>query len=98
MIHGQVGQDFSVELNALFMDVVHEFGVGGTIHAGAGIDACDPEAAESALFVAAVAIGILKGFFYGIFGYGIDVFTCTEVAFSQFEDFLATLARSDGVH
>ena len=98
MIHGQIGQDFSVELDALFMDVVHEFGVGRSIHAGAGIDTCNPEAAEGAFFVAAVAVGVLEGFFYGVFGYGIDVFTRTEVAFGQFKDFFTSLPGSDDVH
>lgn len=64
---------------------------------GAGVDAGDPEAAESALLVAAVAICVLKGLFDGIFGYRIDLAACTEIAFCGIEDALSSGAGCYGV-
>src|SRR5204862_7589953 len=56
----QVGQDLAVELQPREFHAVHELRVGHAVLAHAGIDALDPQSAEVAFFVAAVAVGIAQ--------------------------------------
>src|SRR4051812_49783565 len=53
--HGDVGQHLAVELDAGQLEAVHERAVAHAVLARGGVDAGDPEAAEVALAVAAVA-------------------------------------------
>ncbi len=98
VVHGQVGQYLAVEVNAVGAEQVHELGVGDAVLTSAGIDAGDPEAAESAFFAAAVAIGIAHCFVHCIFGYGEDIFARTEIAFGGFKDFFAPAPGGNGIH
>ena len=59
VVHRQVGEYFPVEGDAALAEAVHQTAVGGAMLAGTGVDAGDPEAAEGALLVAAVAVGVL---------------------------------------
>src|SRR5580700_8350379 len=56
----QVGQDLPVELEPGELCPVHELRVGQSVFADAGVDALDPQSAEVALLVAAVAIGVAQ--------------------------------------
>lgn len=64
--YSDVGQNFTVEFNTSLFEAIHELRVAQTIFTGTGVDALDPQAAELALFDAAVAIGILHAFFNGL--------------------------------
>src|SRR5919112_4261867 len=54
--HGDVGQHLAVELDAGQLEAVDERAVAQAILARGGVDAHDPQAAEVALAVAAVAV------------------------------------------
>src|SRR5690606_16766529 len=54
-------QDLAVQLDAGLAQAVDELGVGEAFGAGRGVDALDPQGAERALLVAAVAVGVLPG-------------------------------------
>src|SRR5439155_12689138 len=55
---GYVGQDLAVQLALCCAQAVHELTVRHPLAARRGVDARDPEAAEVALAVAAVAVGV----------------------------------------
>src|SRR6185295_2403845 len=55
---GHVRQHLAVELDAGGLQAVHELAVRHALLAGGGVDPDDPQAAEVALLVAAVAIGV----------------------------------------
>src|SRR3954466_407810 len=56
--HGDVGQHLAVELDLRKLQAVHELAVGEALLARRGVDALDPQAAELALAVLAVAVGV----------------------------------------
>src|ERR1700758_3444657 len=56
--HGKVGENTPVDLDARRLQSLHETVVGQPVRARGGVDALDPEAAEVALAVLAVAVGI----------------------------------------
>lgn len=58
VVHGQIGQDFSVELNTIGFYLTHELGVGHAVLSCTCIDTGDPQSAEISLFVPAVPVGI----------------------------------------
>ena len=62
----------------------------GSVHTGSGVDTLDPESAEVALLVLAVAVGVSQTFFPSVLGNGPDVAAATEVTAGEFQDFLAT--------
>src|SRR3954465_12878700 len=58
---GDVGQHLAVELDLGQAQAVHELAVAHALLARGGVDALDPEAAEVALAVLAVAVGVGAG-------------------------------------
>src|SRR5262245_404916 len=56
----EIGHHLAVDLDAGLQDAVHELRVGEAVLARGGVDALDPQAAEGALLVAPVAIGVLQ--------------------------------------
>src|SRR4051794_37735063 len=55
---GDVGEHLAVELDLGELQTVHELAVGEALLARRGVDALDPQAAELALAVLAVAVGV----------------------------------------
>ena len=89
MVHGQVGEDFAVEFDVVFVQTTHENRVGYSVDAAAGVDTVNPQGAELALFVLSVAVGVGLTFFPFVFGYGPYVFASTPIAFGAVEDFFS---------
>lgn len=84
MIHCQIGKYFAVEADLTLAQCVDQARIGRAVDAGSCIDTGDPQAAESTLFVAAVAIGVGQSLFNSIFGYCIDLGTCAPVSSGGF--------------
>ena len=59
MVHGQIGEDFAVEIHFVLRQFVHQLGISRAIEAGGGVDTNDPQRPEVALLVAAITIGEL---------------------------------------
>src|SRR6185437_8430464 len=59
VVHGEVGEDLSIHLDAGLLEAVHEHAIAHVVLVRRGVDADDPEATELALFVAPVAVGVL---------------------------------------
>ena len=98
VVEGEVGEHLAVDLDTSLMDEAHELAVGEILHAGSGVDTLDPERAEVALLVLAVAVSIGKTFFPGILGYGPYVLTAAEITAGEFQDFLTTCSGSNMVN
>src|SRR5580704_14186171 len=61
VVHGDVGQDLAVELHVRELEAMDELRVGEAVLARGRVDARDPQAAEVALAVAAIAVAVLVG-------------------------------------
>src|SRR6185437_2448299 len=57
--NGEIGEDLAIDLDAGLAESVDEGAVAHVVDMGRGIDADDPELAELALFVLAIAVGVL---------------------------------------
>ena len=98
VVEGEVGEDFAVDFDAGLVDQTHELGVGKVFGAGGSVDTLNPTGAEVVFFVLAVAVGVGQTFFPSVFGNGPNVFAGAVVAAGEFQNFLATFARSDVVN
>src|SRR5439155_20682926 len=58
IMHGEIGENLPVDLDAGFAEPVHELAVAQIVQVRARVDASDPETAEVPLFVLAVAVRV----------------------------------------
>lgn len=65
---GEFGKNFAVEFNTLAFHTIDELAVANTIFASGVINARNPESAQIAFAITAIAIGIAKGFNDALFG------------------------------
>ena len=89
VVHCEVGEHLTVDFYAGLVDEAHKLGVGKILLTGSGVDTLDPESAEVALFLLAVAVSVGKTLFPSILGYGPYVAAASIVAAGEFEDFLS---------
>src|ERR1700679_2745046 len=61
LVHGEVGQDFPVDLDAGLSEAADKSAVGQVVEATGGVDPLDPESAEIPLLLFAADIVVLKG-------------------------------------
>src|SRR3954451_2913946 len=94
--HGYVGQHLAVEFDAGQLQAVHELAVAQALLAGGGVDARDPEAAEVALLVAPVAVGVLVGLEQGLLGELVARVSLAPVALGPVQRGAPLLARVYG--
>src|SRR5690606_30953558 len=64
----EIGQHLAVDCHLSLAEAVDKSSVGQAVVADGGVDALDPQGAEVALLVAAVAIGVLAGLLDGLLG------------------------------
>lgn len=83
-MHSEVSQYFSVQIDAIGGEKMHQPRVRNPVLAGTCINTGNPEATESTLLTAAVAVGITHRFVNRILGYGIDFAAGTEVTLGSF--------------
>src|SRR3954466_460456 len=60
LVHGELGQDATVQLDAGKLETLHEPVVGHVVQAGCSVDPGDPQLAEVALARLAVAVGVRR--------------------------------------
>ena len=84
VVHRQVSENFTIQANACFAETVHQAAVSGAVLTSGGVDTRNPKAAENALLVTTVTVGITPTFFNGVLGYGVDLGTCAKVSFGGF--------------
>ena len=98
IVEGEVGEDFAVDLDACFVEEAHQFGVAEVVQTSSGVDTLNPEGAEVAFFVFAIAVCVGETFFPSVFGNGPYVTAASEVAAGKFEDFFTACARGNVVY
>ena len=84
VVHGQIGEYLAVQIDVVGMNLTHELRIAHAMHAGRGVDTLDPKCTEAALFVFAVAVGVLQTFFDSVFSNCPYVFAGTEITLGQF--------------
>ena len=94
MVDSEVGENLAVDLDVLLVDEADELAVGHAFHTRGGVDALNPQSAESLLFLLAIPVCVGLTFLPSVLGYGPDVLTTTEVTLSEFEDSFAPCAGS----
>ena len=62
IVHGEVGENLTVETDILLGEFAHELGIGDPVLARGGVDPLNPKGAEVALLGLAVAIGVSQTF------------------------------------
>src|SRR5476649_1272141 len=87
---GEIGHDLAVDLNAGLQDTVHELRVGHAVLADSSVDALDPQAAERALLVAAIAIGVLQALFDLLDADAERVLGTAAIALGELQNLLVT--------
>ena len=79
------------DFNSL-IQAMDELAVVETIQPCAGIDALDPQSAEVALAIAAVAVGVEQGLQHRFIGAAEEPVPGAELSFGKFENFLVSLS------
>jgi len=92
---GEFRQHFSIDLNARFMESAHKNAIGRAFHLAGGGDADDPQAAEIAFAIAAVAVGVFERLMHAVAG-GSNLHSSSKSrTFRRFEYFLSAPAGGD---
>ena len=89
IVEREVGENLTVDLDTGLVDQAHELGIGEILETSSCIDTLDPEGAEIALFLLAVAIGVGETLLPGVLSYGPHIATASIVTAGEFEDFLS---------
>ena len=66
LVHGQFGQNLAVEFDVESLQALHKSRIRETLGAARGIDPLDPQAAEDALAVLAIALSFLIDWRLGV--------------------------------
>src|SRR5205085_5558544 len=93
--NGEVREHLAVDVDVGALQARHERAVAHAELAHRGVDARDPQRAEGALLVAAVAVGVLPRLHHRLLGYAIDVLPAAAETLRLLEDFLVARARRD---
>jgi hypothetical protein len=85
MFYREFGQYFAIEANLMLFQEMLELGVANPLGADSRINAGLPQRAEGALFLAAIAVGMLASFDDGFFRQLKHPASAATKAFSAFE-------------
>ena len=88
LVDGEVGEDFAIKVDTFFLHAGDELRIGKTELAGSIVDAGNPEGTEVALFVAAIAVSVAKGFDDAVFGEAVATGAIVLHAFGGLQGFL----------
>src|ERR1700738_1101755 len=91
IMHGDVGQDLAIQLDAGLLEPVDELGVTGAIQLAGGVDAHDPQGAELALLLFAAGVSELEAAFDGFLGSLVELRFCEEVTACPLKNLLAAV-------
>ena len=92
LVDGKVGEDFAIKVDTFFLHAGDELRIGKTELAGSIVDAGNPEGTEIALFVAAVAVGVLASAHDRLLGDTEHITAAATVTLGGGNDFLVTCA------
>src|SRR5271155_3980024 len=95
-MHGEVGQDFPVDLDAGLSEAADKSAVGQVIETASRIDPLDPESAEIPLLLLAADVVVLQRAVDGRIGRRDRVLAAAVEAFGLLEDALAAGVGRNG--
>jgi hypothetical protein len=81
VVYCQVSEDAAVQLDTGFVEAIDQTAVAQPFNARLGVDTGNPQATESALFNATVAVSVLTGFSDGLYRYSEDAAARSVVTF-----------------
>src|SRR6185437_2083507 len=93
--HREVGENLAVHLDAGLLQARDELAVREARLTATRVDARDPESAELALLVAAVAVGVLPRAHHRFLGDAVYVLAAAAVTLGLLDDLLVARARRD---
>ena len=88
IVHGEVGEHLAVDLDTGLGELAHQDTVAHTLHTSGSIDTLDPQAAEVALLVATITVGIGQTFLPGILCYCPNILAGSEIAAGKLQNSL----------
>src|SRR5207253_1170429 len=94
-MNSHVRQHLAVQLNRSPLQAVHEHAVGHAMLTRSSIDTCNPEGAEHALLVAAIAVCVLASTHDRLLGDTVDVIAAAAETLGSDDDFLMAGPCSD---
>ena len=90
VIHTEVSEDLTVDIDAVSVEETHELRVAETLEASSSVDTLNPESAEIALVVTTITECICKTLFPSVLSYSPYILACADVTSCKMEDFLAS--------
>lgn len=93
VVHREVSEHLSVELDVTFTEFPHEFAVRHAVFTNTCVDTLNPKATEVSFLVLTTDISVLHSFLYSILRYGPNILTATKVSFGLLHYFLAPCSR-----
>src|SRR5205085_10968301 len=93
--HREVGEHLAIDVDLRLLQAGHEGRIGHAHLARRGVDARDPQRAEGAFSLAAIAVGVLPRLHHRLLGYAIDVLPAAAESLGLLEDLLVAGARRD---
>ena len=88
IVDSEVSEHLAVDLDAGLVERAHKLRVRKTLEACGSVDALNPESAERALLIAAVAESVGETLLPSVLGYGPHILARAEIAAGEFEDSL----------
>ncbi len=95
MLHGELGENFPIELDTLFLFDRDEARIGETMFAERVVEADDPETAKASLLGATIAIGVFAGFQDRFFGGAVIGLAAPAESRRHLENILSSLVGGD---
>src|SRR5690606_20663573 len=90
IVYGHVGQYLAIQFNRGYLRTGDKHAVRHTQLAAGRVDAGDPQSAEGALLVAAIAVGILPRLHHRLFGDAEYITAAAAITFCCFDNFFVT--------
>src|SRR5688572_7275682 len=89
----EIGEDLAVDVDLRALEARHEARVGHAELSHCGVDARDPQRADDALLLPAVAVGVLPCLHHRLLGYAVDILPAAAEALRLLQDLLVARAR-----
>ncbi len=97
IFYRKFGERFAIDFNVLFRHGGNKPRVGRAVKTRSSIDARNPQGAEVAFLLPAVAVLILCGFIDSVLSSRQDISAIAPHSFGAFENFFTSRARGDGI-
>jgi hypothetical protein len=92
LVHGQIGKNFTINLNIRLLQASNQTAVRQAISTGTRIDTRNPQSAERTLTVTTVTVRVLTSFNNRLLGYTEYTATSTVITFGLTENLFVTTA------